>query len=102
MKGKKVQTSLMTEIEKENIEIVQLLLSIPNIDLKRIIQTIRYAELYVAVEKGNVRTIHLLLNQPNIDPNYKYRYEYFQDEFSNDYIFRALNVMNSILVKMKN
>ena len=37
--GKKVQSSLMTAIEKNNFEIIQLLLSNPNIDLQ---QTIEY------------------------------------------------------------
>lgn len=85
----------MAAIEKGDIEIIQLLLSIPDIDLKHIIKsgyhTDNYtnsqrewqekSELYIVVEKGDVQVIRLLLNHPNIDPNYKYRYEYFQDEF---------------------
>ena len=93
--GKNVKSSLMSAIEKGNLEIVRLLLENPNIKLPHITQSGFHidnysnsqrewqekSELYTAVEKGDAQIVRLLLNHPKIDPNYKYSYENFEDEF---------------------
>ena len=66
-------------IEKENIEIIKLLLSYPNIDVNSLSKFIknddfdkRYIEkspIHLAVEKENLEIIQLLASHPSIDIN---------------------------------
>lgn len=61
--GKKVQSSLMTAIEKENIEIIQLLLLNPKIDLQRIIRSGYHVDNY------SNSVFKFLMKSPKVDVN---------------------------------
>ena len=62
-----VKTSLFLAIEKDNVEIVKLLLSNPSIDVNKGYGN--KAPLLLAIEKDNVEIVKLLLSNPSINVN---------------------------------
>ena len=98
-------TALFASIEKENVEIVRFLLSLPNIDVN-IGQKGNKSPLHLAVEKENIEIVKLLLTNQKIDVNAYWVYEqelddgYLEISEKKNSLFLAVEKENIEIVKL--